>query len=83
MKKFKIKTSTRPTPMVVSFISDTKNSDEVEIGLQMMKEGMMPLPDCWQNLSRERLAEMGYPVIKWSQKHGKRYLPMTHTRYDT
>lgn len=81
--KFKFKSSHRPAPMVVSFISDTQKRTEIDIGVQMMSEGMMPLPEGWQNLSRERLAEMGFPVIKWSQKHGKRYLPMTQNRYDT
>ena len=51
----------------------------------MMREGKMPLPDCWQHLSSARLMDMGYPKVLWSKKYKVKYVihRMNQKTYDS
>lgn len=67
-------------PLAVEF---TNKPSESPVVAQMLSEGMLPLPNHLQRLQRHELADAGYPFIRWSKKHGMRYLPITRKRHDS
>ena len=67
-------------PLGVEFTQKPSGSPVVA---HMLAEGMLPLPNHLQSLPRHELADAGYPFIRWSKKHGMRYLPVSHKRHDT
>ncbi len=81
--KFTVNTSTRPAPkpLVVDFTNSVPQTKFVE----MMKEGKMPLPDSWQEMSKGQLSDLGYPKVRWSKRYGVRYVSLnerTKKQYD-
>lgn len=82
--RFVVGVGHRPKPSLsVDFTKPARASLDIQQQVEMMKEGMLPLPDCWQHLTRERLNEMGYPVVKYHAKYKTRYLPLTKQKYDS
>ncbi len=50
---------------------------------QMLREGMVALPDDLNGLSREELAERGYHFVKWHARYKRRYVPLRVKHHDT
>lgn len=75
------KGKTAPDPQWGFSKPATSQPDPVVV--KMLAEGMLPLPEPLQGLSRGELRERGYLVAKWHGRHKKRYVPIARKRHDT
>jgi hypothetical protein len=66
--------------MALHFTKETPKKAPVG---EMMAQGMLPLPQPLQRLSRGDLDDRGLAFIRYHRKSGLRYLPVTFKRHDT
>jgi hypothetical protein len=69
--KFRQPSSDKPTPPL--FIDFGKRVSVPDV-VSMIKDGKMPLPDGWQDLTKGQLADLGYPKVRYSKKYSVKYV---------